>query len=125
MLETDNRKCLLHLKQLSISKLYFYNVLSVLCTCCPLGNSSKSMTSFLLSQPTGCNRETFYILGQAGSLTQTAVARSCSGEARGRTQNEAVDLSPGLKEPDGKSMDRIWLLYALSSCQICPGLAAR
>lgn len=62
------------------------------------------MASFLLSQPTGFIRETFYILGQAGSLTRTAVARSCLGEVRWRAQNEA-DLSPGLKEPDGKSMD--------------------
>lgn len=77
----------------------------------PFGNSSNSMASFLLSQPTGCNRETFYILGQAGSLTRTAVPRSCLGEVRWRTQNEAVDLSPGLKEPDRKFMDGIWNMH--------------
>lgn len=77
----------------------------------PFGNSSNSMASFLLSQPTGCNRETFYILGQAGSLTRTAVARSCLGEVRWRIQNKAVDLSPGLKESDGKSMDGIRYMH--------------
>lgn len=77
----------------------------------PCENSSNSMASFLLSQPTGCIREIFYILGQAGSLTPTAVARSRLGEVRWRAQNEAVDLSPGLKEPDGKSTDGIWYMH--------------
>lgn len=77
----------------------------------PFGNSSNSMASFLLSQPTGCNRETSYILGQAGNFTRTAVARSCLGEVRWRTQNEAVDLFPGLKEPDGNSVEGIWYMH--------------
>lgn len=76
----------------------------------PFGNSSNSMASFLLSQPTGYNRETFYILGQAGSLSRTVeqlpdhASEKFDGEYR---MKQWICL--GLKDPDGKGLGSLWM----------------